>query len=313
MDGSGDDEDDQRDDEDEGDEPPEPPPEPEDPSDDSPRITRQELEAFLVLPETRRLGMALARLKVPEQEAEGIFSDARTDALRTKQLPRAKSVQSWFSTVCRRAIARWHRKRARRKKHEGPMPVAAAVLDEAGLPIEDPGDAVVDIDASTDPTRENPVHEGMLMRRWMSGAVAGDETARVTFEILEEWMDATEDEDDDAKKNATLRALAKKRGLTEDAFYKRYQRLKETYLPRYKRWRNGMIILFLLGATLLIFVLSKVLPHKPLPPGDIRPEPSTHPVAPVPSVPVKIDPKDTEFMPAEPTQPGPKEPPRLKP
>jgi hypothetical protein len=74
-----------------------------------------------------------------------------------------------------------------------------------------------------------------------------------------------------------------------------------------------MIILFLLGATLLIVVLSKVLPHKPLPPADIHPEPSTHPVAPVPSVPVKIEPKDTEFMPSLPTEPGPKEPPRLKP
>ena len=84
-------------------------------------------------------------------------------------------------------------------------------------------------------------------------------------------------------------------------------------MPRYKRWRNGMVILILFGATLLIVLLSKVLRHKPLPPADIAPEPSSHPVAPVPSVPVKIDPKDTEFMPAQPTEPGQKEPPRLKP
>ncbi len=188
------------------------------------------------------------------------------------------------------------------------MPETPAVLDEAGLPIEDPGDAVVDIDPSTDPTRDCPVHEGMLMRHWMSGAVAKDETARVTFEILEEWADATDEEDDDAKKKATLRRLAKKRGLTEDAFYKRYERLKETYLPRYKRWRNGMIILFLLGATLLLYLLSRVPPHRPIPPADIHPEPSSHPVAPVPSVPLQLEPKDTEFMPAQPTDPGPKGP-----
>jgi DNA-directed RNA polymerase specialized sigma24 family protein len=225
--------------------------------DESPRATAQDVEAFVKLPATRKRIAGIVGESIPSPRVKDVVHDVCVRALASKWLPREAKLKSWLDSVTRREIADQTRKRVRRAKYEGATPVAPAVLDEAGLPIEDPGDAVVDIDASTDPTRENPVHEGMLMRRWMSGAVAGDETARVTFEILEEWADATEDEDDDAKKKATLRRLAKKRGLSEDAFYKRYERLKETYLPRYKRWRNGMIILFLFGATLLVVVLSK--------------------------------------------------------
>jgi hypothetical protein len=184
------------------------------------------------------------------------------------------------------------------------MPEAPVQRDEAGEPIEDPGDAVVDIDPSADPTVETVQHEGMLLRGWMKRAVADDPTHRETFEILEEWAnEEVEGDEDEAKRKASLRAIAAKHGLSEAAIYKRAARMNDKYLPRYRRWRNGMVMFLLLATAVIVALVARALPHA-RPPLPIQPEPSLHPVAPVPSVPVNLEPKDTEFMPALPTEPS---------
>jgi DNA-directed RNA polymerase specialized sigma24 family protein len=279
---------------------------PDDAGDESPRVTVDELRAYLSLRDTHRRLAGIVAQSVREDRVHDVVADACARALRSRWLPRRAAMKGWVDEICRRQIADETRKRKRRARHEGPMPETPVIRDETGRPVADPGDAVIDTDPSTDPRAESPVVEGTIARRWMREAVKDDPQDRETFAMMEEWADADEDE-------ATYRAIAEKYKISESALKKRAQRLREKYEPRYRRWRNGMILLLLLGATLFVFALSKVLPRKPLPPGDIRPEPSTHPVAPVPSVPVKIDPKDTEFMPAQPTEPGPKEPPRLKP
>jgi len=79
-------------------------------------------------------------------------------------------------------------------------------------------------------------------------------------------------------------------------------RMNDKYLPRYRRWRNGMVMFLLLATAVIVALVARALPHA-RPPLPIQPEPSVRPVAPVPSVPVNLEPKDTEFMPALPTQP----------
>jgi DNA-directed RNA polymerase specialized sigma24 family protein len=271
---------------------------PDDPSDDSPRVTREELRAYLELPETRSRIQGMVAVKVPADRVKDLVHDVCARAMKSRWLPLRAAMKGWVDTITRRQIADETRKRARRKKLEGPMPVAPQVLDEAGLPIEDPGDAVVDTDDSTDPTAEDPEREGWLMRRWFRDAVKDDPKDRETFAMMEEWAKADE--------KTTYGDIAKRHGLSESALKKRAQRLKEEYLPDYIKWRNGMFILILFGAIAIVVLVGLLMPRKPKH-DAIDKDPSFHPLPPpVPPASASAAPSDTPFEPALPT--GPKGP-----
>jgi DNA-directed RNA polymerase specialized sigma24 family protein len=244
--------------------------EPEDVDDGTPRVTLEELSAFLALPATSTRAAGIVGAKVKPQDVEDFVSQAVAEALAAKVLPCSGRVQAWFDSICRRVVAGHYRKRARRKKYEGAMPEARPIRDEAGEPVDDPGDAVVDLDPSYRPDEDDFRAEGLLFDRWMRDAVADDPQDRETYAIMEEWADADEEH------TKTYAQLAKEHGLTEVKLYKRIQRLKEKYLARYKRWRNGFFALLLFGASIVALVAWLVY-------RAVSPRPPMHePIAPEP-------------------------------
>ena len=275
--------------------------EPIDPSDESPRVTRKELLAFLSKPATLSRARDIVRQKVKGDDVDDIVNQAVADALAKpdEKLPRRNSVQAWFDRICRRRVADRYRKKARRAKHEGPMPEAPAVVDEAGEPVEDPGDAVVDRDPPVEP---HPIAndwraEGWLLRRWMREQVASDPRDRETWAIMEELAEA-----DDAER-LSYKRLAEQHGMTEAQLYKRMERLREKYRRRYEEWRNGMVMALLkwgaaavVAGVAIAWVLWKLL--HPAPPAEIVPDPGFRPA---PSASASAEPP---FEPALPTQPA---------
>jgi DNA-directed RNA polymerase specialized sigma24 family protein len=265
---------------------------------DAARATLEELRAFLARPETLARAEGIMRAKVPHQEVEALAGDAQVRALAAKHLPRAAKMQAWFDRICANVIADYWRKRAARKPHEGPMPdrKAAQPRDEAGLPIKDAGNAYRDIDASTDPRDDDdPDKEGWMLRRFLRGKVKGNPHEEQTLAMIEEW--AASDEE------MTYRELAKKHGITEDALYKRTQRLRDKYFEEYQRWRNSMFLLVGLpvaAALALVAYLLLSLWHR-ADPDPIRAEPPPPSAAPSATLAPTVEP----FNQAAPTTPAP--------
>lgn len=287
--------------------------EPVDPKDDSPRVTRKELLDFLSRPATLQRARGIVRQNVKGDDVEDVVSQAVADALAKTddKLPRRNSIQAWFDRIVRRRVADRHRKQARRKKHEGAMPEAPAVLDEAGEPVEDPGDAVKDVEPSVDPhpIAEDWRAEGWLLRRWMRQEVAEDPRDRETWAIMEELADS---EDGDG---LSYKKLAERHGMSEAQLYKRMERLRAKYRRRYEEWRNGMFVALLkwgVAAVVAGVVIAWVawwLLQPPVAP-EIRRDPDE--LKPAPSASASAEPP---FEPALPTQPSapPKPPAPLKP
>jgi len=275
------------------------------PADDPTRVTRDELRAFLSRPEVLARARTIVGLRAPEQDVNDLVDEAVASALGKKTMPRRASVQPWFDRVVRRRIADRYRKRARREPYEGPMPQAPAILDEAGEPVDDPGDAVVDVDPSVDPTEPDFHAEGWLLRRWMSRAVSDDANDRETWAIMEQLADA----DDDAK--VTYKQLAEHHGLTEAQLYKRIERLKAKYGERYEKWRNGFFLLLALGAFVLVAAVAAWLLR---PRGeDIQRDwggERAPRLAPSASASASAGPPDTPFEPALPPSTRPTTPPK---
>ncbi|HEX8792727.1 MAG TPA: hypothetical protein VF765_17395 [Polyangiaceae bacterium] len=271
--------------------------------DESPRVTRAELTAFIGKPTTYARARSIIGHKVKGQDVDDLVGEAIAEALETEDenLPRTKSIQAWFDRICRRRIAKRYAKLARRKKHEGAMPEAPAVLDEAGEPVEDPGDAVRDVDPSEEPhpIRSDWRAEGWLLRRWMREQVAADPRDRETWAIMEQLADAEDGE------GLSYKKLAEKHGMSEAQLYKRVERLREKYRRRYEAWRNGMFLAFLrwgaavvVGGVAIAWILWKLL-VQPQPPAEIRPDPDE--LKPAPSASASAEPP---FEPALPTQPS---------
>ncbi len=276
--------------------------------DESPRVTRAELRAFVGKPTTYARARTIIGQKVKEQEVHDLVGEAIAEALETKDenLPRTASIQAWFDRICRRRVAKRYEKLARRKKYEGPMPEAPAVVDEGGEPVEDPGDAVKDVDPRVEP---HPIAndwraEGWLLRRWMREQVAGDPRDRETWAIMEELAEAEDGE------GLSYKRLADQHGMTEAQLYKRVERLREKYRRRYEQWRNGMVMALLkwgaaavVAGAVIAWVLWKLL--QPAPPAVIGPDPEFRPA---PSASASAEPP---FEPALPTQPeAPPKPPK---
>lgn len=279
--------------------------------DESPRVTHAELRAFIGRPTTYARARSIIGQKVKGQDVDDLVGEAIAEALETEDesLPRSRSIQAWFDRICRRRVAKRYAKLARRKKHEGPMPQAPAVLDEAGEPVEDPGDAVKDIDERTEPLHyaTDWSAEGWLLRRWMRQEVASDPRDRETWAIMEQLADAEDGE------KLSYKKLAEQHGMSEAQLYKRMERLREKYRRRYEQWRNGMFVallkwgaVILVGGALIAWAVWKLL--QPSLPPQIQRDPDEF--KPAPSASASAEPP---FEPALPTEPQPQPPTPPKP
>ncbi len=186
------------------------------------------------------------------------------------------------------------------------MPEAPAVLDEAGEPVEDPGDAVVDIDPHVVPAHvvTDWRAEGFLLRRWMRDRVANDPKDRETWAIMEELADGEDGE------KLTYKKLAARHAMSEAQLYKRVERLREKYKDEYEKWRNGMFVALLKWGAVVVAVVATIawvvwkLLHPVPPPPEIQRDPDE--LKPAPSATVR----DIPFEPALPTEPPSAQPPR---
>jgi DNA-directed RNA polymerase specialized sigma24 family protein len=271
--------------------------------DESPRVTRAELRAFIGKPATYARARGIIGEKMKGQDVDDLVGEAIAEALETRDenLPRAASIHAWFDRICRRRVAKRYAKLERRKKYEGAMPVAPAVVDEAGEPIEDPGDAVVDVDPHYESVHvaQDWRAEGWLLRRWMRDQVRGDPRDRETWAIMEELAEADEED------KLSYKRLADRHGMTEAQLYKRVERLREKYKRRYEAWRNRMAFALLkwgaavvLAGVAIAWVVWRLL--HPAPPPEIGPDPDEQ--RPAPSASASAAPP---FEPALPTQPQP--------
>ncbi len=265
---------------------------PEELADASPPVTPDELSEFLGRKATLKRAMGIIRPKVKEQDVEDRVHTAAGEAMAASTMPRRASMQAWFDRICRRVVASNYRVAARRKKYQGPMPQAPVLRDEAGEPIDDLGDAIVDNDPSVDPSKEDPRLEGILFARFMRDATKDDALERETFAIMEEW---TDDEDE-----RSVAEIAKAHGLTEDAVYKRVERLRLKYEAPFRRWRNGMFLWLFLGTSVAIAI--GVFLWRWLTP-DIRPDPDFNPPRPPPSASASAAPPEPTFDQAQPPPP----------
>ena len=278
-------------------------PDPADVDDGTPRATGTDVHAFLSRRATLMRAAGIIGKRVPPDQVGDFVNDAVVEAKSATRLPSLGKLQAWFDRICRRVVARHYRKKKRREKHEGELPEQPVQVDEAGEPIPaDAVDPVFDVDPSTDPREadESPHAEGILFTRWMRWAVAGNPTDRETWAMMEEWADG-EDE------GRTYESVARSRGMSEAAFKKRAQRLREKYRPRYEKWRNrAVLVLLLLGAFAVVAWLYVVLRK------DERPAPPP-PQVPQPVQSASAGPPDLPFEPALPTTVQPQPPRSPKP
>lgn len=159
---------------------------------------------------------------------------------------------------------------------------------DAGEPVEDPGDAVRDVDPRVEPlyVGDEWRAEGWRLRRWMRQEVASDPRDRETWAILEELADAEDDE------KLSYKKLADRHGMTEAQLYKRVERFREKYRRRYEQWRSRAVLVLLrwgavavAAGVVIAWVVSKLLSPAPPPrilrePDELRPAPSTMPSKP---------------------------------
>jgi DNA-directed RNA polymerase specialized sigma24 family protein len=247
-----------------------------DPTDEGEPVALEALRRFLNTAASYDRARRIVRRKVPGQDVDDVVGDAVTDAMGAKRLPSATRMQAWVDRVCRRAIARYFRKKNSRARFQGLMPVAPVRVDEAGLPIDDPyDDSITDIDSSVDPTHETPHARSFLFRRFMLEQTANDPDERATFEIMCEHFD-------DEK---TYEQIARERRIPVGTLNSRLSRLQSKYGDRYVQYRNRMLPLLWLGGVLgaavvvVVAVIVWTLLHRgpkiePIGPEPPRPAPS---------------------------------------
>jgi DNA-directed RNA polymerase specialized sigma24 family protein len=207
---------------------------------------RPAVHAFLSRKDVNRWVFRRMKQKLPPDDGEQVAQDALQECVEKVRWPDSDEpgvLWSVLKTVCRRRIADHLEKRRLRKKYEGPMPGPRLRQDEAG-------EYVPDEEASADPSHDPEAFdgrvEGLLLRRYLEGAVATDPRDEETYGWMLAWSD-------DELTYPQIAALA---GVSPDDVAKRVQRFKEKYVPRYERWRNRTLLpLLLLGVVILVVVL----------------------------------------------------------
>jgi DNA-directed RNA polymerase specialized sigma24 family protein len=215
--------------------------------------------------------------KVDTQLVEQLSQDACLECIESAaSLESEEAAPRWVMTITDRVVADHHTKRAGRKPHEGRMPRQVLARDEAGIPIK-PDSAQADPNApdgdtrlgADDPERETPRREGFLMQRFLREAVKGNARDEETLAWMEEWAEGDKSYDQ----------IAREHDVSANAVHKRVQAFKEEYFPKYRRWRNGMI-LFLILAGAIVYVIFRALGHAAEPvPAPIHADPSPAPPA----------------------------------
>jgi DNA-directed RNA polymerase specialized sigma24 family protein len=207
---------------------------------------RPAVRAFLSRKDVSRWVFRRMKQKLPRDDGEQVAQDALQECVEKVRWPASDEpgvLWAVLKTVCRRRIADHLEQRRLRKQYEGPMPGPRLRQDEAG-------EYVPDEEASADPSHDPRVVdarvEGLLLRRYLEGAVASDPRDEETYGWLLAWSD----------EELTYPQIAELAGVSPDDVAKRVQRFKEKYVPRYERWRNRTFLpLLLLGALLLAVVI----------------------------------------------------------
>jgi DNA-directed RNA polymerase specialized sigma24 family protein len=271
---------------------------------DSPHgVTSEAVRAFVSRPETRRMLMSIVAGKVPPENVEDLVQDAIAEAIETldRNLPdREQALPAWLATIGRRGVADFLAKRTRRARYEAPMPEVVEAADWDGSGDDRPGRP----QPSYDPREDDTKVDAWLVREWLERQVADDPRDRETLAILLEH----------ARGGKTYGQMAEERDMTLTALSSRIFEFKGKYMPRYRRWRNRVVLLLLLGGVALVVVI--VLWIMRAAPADIRPEPYAPPVA--PPVPSATASTPEPFEPALPTnapplRPAPDKPPPDRP
>ena len=207
---------------------------------------RPAVRAFLSRKDVSGWVFRRMKQKLPRDDGEQVAQDALQECVEKVRWPASDEpgvLWAVLKTVCRRRIADHLEQRKLRKEYEGPMPGPRLRQDEAG-------EYVPDEEASADPSRDPEAFdgrlEGLLFRRYIEGAVAGDARDEETYGWLLAWSD---DE-------LTYPQIAELAGVSADDVAKRVQRFKEKYAPRYERWRNRTLLpLLLLGAVIVVVAI----------------------------------------------------------
>jgi DNA-directed RNA polymerase specialized sigma24 family protein len=297
---------------------PDDPSAPSDPASDAhPPLSRAVLRAFLSRLDTIRWVNAHVKDSVPGQMVEQVAQDALLEAWENAWVPSDEAaLKSWLRTITDRVVADFTGKEVSQKRFKGKMPTAPVRTDEAGLPVEDLyDDAIVDIDASHDPTADTLHKQGWLLRRFIDEQTAGNRRERRTFDMM---MAHYEDE-------RSWEDIAEERKLSVNAVALRVHRFEKKYAERYQKYRDRMIPMLWLGGILggaaavgvvalvvwaLFFRAPKVESILPGPPLQ-WPTPSAS--AEDPSKDIAAPPSPPPLQTFVPGPPGPKAPPRLKP
>jgi DNA-directed RNA polymerase specialized sigma24 family protein len=276
-----------------------------DPTDDDEPVTLDALRRFLNTADSYARARRIVRRKVTGQDVDDVVGSAITDAMRAKRLPSKPRMQAWVDRVCRRAIARYFRKKISQARFQGRMENAPVRTDEAGLPIDDPyDDAIVDIDPSIDPTADTPQRRGWLFRRFLDEQTKDDPAERSTFELMCEHLD------DDK----TYEEIARERKIPVGTLNSRVNRLSTKYADKFEKYRNSVFMLAALGAAIVIAITAIVWGISRH--GPKYEPPSSDPPPPAPTVwfvphPDKVAPPAPSLLPVPPPPPQPV--PRLKP
>jgi DNA-directed RNA polymerase specialized sigma24 family protein len=220
------------------------PPKP--PKDDRPPLAPEVIRAFLSSKETILWVNAHVKACVPEQAWEQVAQDALLEALTSEWVPcEEAALRSWLRTITDRVIADFLEKEKSQGRFKGQMPVTPVRTDEAGLPIDDPyDDSVADIDPSVDPRQQTLKVQGFLARRYLDEQTANNPRERLTLEIMLEHFE----------EDKTYEQIASERELSIDAVNKRVARFESKYADRYEKYRNGVVMLMLLGGAAVVVV-----------------------------------------------------------
>lgn len=256
--------------------------------DTSPPLTPAELSAFLGRRDVLAAARRIIASKMKGQDVEDLLNDTVVEVTKASTGPRRDTAHAWFYRACRNAVARHHIKRERRRKYEGDMPSARrdrSDQDDDEAPTH-AADAVADPDPRHDPTAETPERESWLVRKFLREQTKDDPIDRLTLQMMEEWAES-EDEDE------TYESVARRHEVSGSAFKKRAQRLKEKYMPGYRKWRGQWAVWLSVKITVALVVaalglwwaLRERAPRvTPMPPGWELLAPSASARAPGPDI-----------------------------
>jgi RNA polymerase sigma factor (sigma-70 family) len=218
------------------------PPDEEEPDDegpaDAPRLTPEELEAQLKVPAvTDRIKAAIretGRTKLTDEDAEDLFQRACMRALRASRRPFVGgNTPAWFGRVATFETLDFLRKRAKEVRR---LDRSKDAEERAEQVADEPLDGL---------------DESETLQAWLAKRVAGNEKEREFLQVLMRK----------ARENLTSAQAAKLLDISENAFDKRVQALKNKYGParqQYTKRRNAVLLalkLFLGAAVVVGLVL----------------------------------------------------------